>query len=219
MGGRIEALLFDLDDTLGDWATAVENAVALAGLAEDELARTRAVLREFVRIRREGLVVDRQHWRLFNEHLDWERVLEDRVLAATLQAAFRTATMPRPYPDAAVLADLGRDYRIGLLTNNPYGKTALAEYGLLGHFEAVVMMDDPFQKPHRREFDDGCRAMALSPASVAMVGDSVANDIEGALTAGLVPIWVDRFADDYPLDAAAHRIETLWELPDLLRSL
>ena len=27
------------------------------------------------------------------------------------------------------------------------------------------------------------------------MGDSIANDVEGALAAGLIPIWLDRYED------------------------
>jgi putative hydrolase of the HAD superfamily len=219
MRGGIDAVLFDLDDTLGDWATAVENAVDLAGLPEGELDRIRAKLRDFVCVRDEGRVVDRHHWRLFQPQMDWSALTPDAGIAEKLELSFRAARMPVAYTDAAVLSEIGRDYRIGLLTNNPYGETALAEYGLRGHFEAVVMMDEPFLKPHGRAFEQACVALNLPPGRVAMVGDSLANDVEGALVAGLVPIWVDRFHDDYPLHRAVHRIESLWDLPELLGAL
>ncbi|HXU23965.1 MAG TPA: HAD family hydrolase [Tepidiformaceae bacterium] len=219
MGEGTEAILFDLDDTIGDWATAVDRTVLSAGLSEVDLARIGAALREFVCVRREARIVDRHHWRLFHEDMEWESIVEDASVAKILRAAFRTAERPGPYTDADVLAELGLDYRIGLLTNNPYGEAALAKYGLRGHFEAVVMMDEPFLKPHRRGFEEACAALDLPPGRVAMVGDSLANDVEGALSAGLVPIWVDRFHDGYVADAGVHRIESLRELPELLRSI
>ena len=67
--------------------------------------------------------------------------------------------------------------------------------------------------------EDGCRAMGCEPARIALVGDSLANDVEGALAAGMVPIWVDRFGDGYSPGEGVYRIETLFELPELLRSL
>lgn len=222
MAGNIEAVLFDLDDTLGDWATAVDAAIAVAfdGLpADGERERVREALREMTHEWREGRIVNRNHWCLFGEDPPWPTSLKGRDVFPRLEAAFRAAVMPRKYADTAVLAELRSTYRIGLLTNNPYGKTALSEYELLEHFDAVVMMDDPYRKPHRRAFEEGCEAMGCDPARIAFVGDSLANAIEGAVAAGLVPIWIDRFNDNYPLRAGIHRIETLSELPSLLSSL
>ncbi|MGH2633138.1 MAG: HAD family hydrolase [Tepidiformaceae bacterium] len=217
----IEAVLFDLDDTLGDWATAVENAVgvAVAGLPKEDAKRLREALREFVCVRRDGRVVDRHHWRLFQPEMEWAALFGEPAIAETFQSAFSAAQMPVAYVDASVLAEISREYRVALLTNNPYGRSALIEYGLLRHFEAVVMMDEPFHKPHARAFEAACDALALAPDRIAMVGDSLANDIEGAAMAGMLPIWIDRFHDHYPLDSGALRIEQLWELPALLRSL
>lgn len=223
MARNIEAVLFDLDDTLGDWETAIEAALAVAfasGSSQEAKARVRQAMHAITHELRDGQVVNRNHWMLWRpDGTHWRDVLGDDALVPHLDTAFASAARPTKYTDCSVLAELHARYRIGLLTNNPYGKTALEEYGLIEHFDAVVMMDDPYRKPHPRAFEEGCAAIACEPGRIAFVGDSLANDVEGALAAGLIPVWIDRFNDNCSLPPGVYRIESLLELPALLHAL
>ena len=71
-------------------------------------------------------------------------------------------------------------------------------------------------KPDPAAFAFGCDAMGTAPARTMYVGDSVVADVEGALAAGLVPVWLDRFGDAWTPPPGVHRIASLADLPAVL---
>jgi putative hydrolase of the HAD superfamily len=221
---RIEAVLFDLDDTLTDWYGAVQRALGVVArefvLRPDSVADVLLAMREHVAVRRHGLVVDRHHWRLADDYDPWRTALGDSD-HASLVTAFRSALLAglEMHEDVAVIAGLRQRHRVAMLSNNPYARTALEERGIAHLFEAVVMMEDPFRKPHPRAFAEARAAIGADEGTLVYVGDSLQNDIEGAHAAGLIPVWIDRFDDRHPLPDGAHRIGSLWELPLLLERL
>ena len=47
-------------------------------------------------------------------------------------------------------------------------------------------------KPQREAYLAACRQLEVTPANTLMVGDSLANDVQGARTAGLHALHLDR---------------------------
>jgi phosphoserine phosphatase len=99
-------------------------------------------------------------------------------------------------PEAgAVLDDLSRDHRLGLVTNGApdvqrekLGRSALAHY-----FSAIVISAElGVGKPDARIFAAALDAMRAPADRAVVIGDSLARDIGGAHNAGLRSIWVDR---------------------------
>jgi len=82
----------------------------------------------------------------------------------------------------------------------------------------VVATDSAARKPDRAAFEKGCRALRVASEETAHVGDSLSNDVEGALQAGLMSIWLDRYADSAPIPTGAYHITSLAEIPELLLS-
>ena len=73
-------------------------------------------------------------------------------------------------------------------------------------------------KPHRSIFEAALARVGASAAEAVMVGDSVRQDIEGALAAGMRAILVHR-GGDVPARASelgVAVIRSLRELPDLV---
>jgi FMN phosphatase YigB (HAD superfamily) len=68
-------------------------------------------------------------------------------------------------------------------------------------------------KPHRSIFDAALAAVGASPEEAAMVGDSYADDIEGARALGIRAILLDR---DGLHEGEPDRIDTLFALPAAL---
>jgi len=115
------------------------------------------------------------------------------------------------YDDALpVLADLRRHgLRLGLISN---GQRDLAEFA--GHHEldvdvAVGSMSHGRTKPHASIFEAALAALEVAPPEAVMVGDSYADDIEGARALGIRAILLDR-GGLHPDEA--DRIEGLGEL-------
>jgi putative hydrolase of the HAD superfamily len=218
-----------MDDTLTDWPSALERAIseglAALGIPDEPLAR-RSVwdeVRAYTWVRRDGLVVDRAHWKLLLEpQVPWERAfpLEPKAEVKRAAARFRELLDPQPFADAEETLDaLAGRHLLGVLSNSPFAAPTLKRFGLARRFRAIVSPDDPFRKPHPRAYADACQALGVEHGEAVYVGDSFANDVEGALAAGLCPVWVDRFADGYPLPEGVRRVTSLSALPGLLARL
>lgn len=119
------------------------------------------------------------------------------------------------YPD--VLPTLARlrehDVKIGLVSNGSRDMPAfVAHHGLDVEF-AVASRAHGFVKPHRSIFDAALAALDVAAAETAMVGDSLADDIEGARALGMRAFLLDR--DDRHPDWE-DRLTSLLELPAAL---
>jgi putative hydrolase of the HAD superfamily len=135
-------------------------------------------------------------------HEVWERALAaigwpDPVLAAELASAYRVARRSRQIVDveaAAVLDDLARDHRLGLVTNGApdVQREKLAGTTLAPRFGAIVISAElGIAKPDPRIFHAALDALGVKDAA-AMVGDSLTRDVAGARSAGIRSIWIDR---------------------------
>lgn len=87
--------------------------------------------------------------------------------------------------------------------------------GVAGWFDGIFVSSYVgYAKPDRRIFDIILQARQLVPEQVLHVGDSMANDVAGAASAGLKGILVDRKGAHR--DAAISRVGSLIEILDHL---
>jgi putative hydrolase of the HAD superfamily len=119
------------------------------------------------------------------------------------------------YEDALpTLGELRRhDLLIGLVTN---GQRDLAEFVAHHHLEVDAMVGSKAHgriKPHPSIFRAALEALAVEPAEAVMVGDSFADDIEGARALGMGAILLDR---EHRHEEEPDRIDTLFALPAAL---
>ncbi|HEV3140703.1 MAG TPA: HAD family hydrolase [Vicinamibacterales bacterium] len=127
------------------------------------------------------------------------------------------------YDDVAdVLRDLAASgVRIGLISNT---QRCLASFQ--SHFElngligaTMSSYEHGFMKPHPSIFSAALARMGVQPRDAVMVGDSVRQDVEGALNAGMRAVLLDR-AGAAPARAAelcVPVIRSLRELRGVLR--
>jgi putative hydrolase of the HAD superfamily len=198
---RPKAVAFDLDDTLTDWDTAIRRAAEVVG-EPGILDRVRAL----TWVRENGVVVDRHHWRILHEPATF--------MAGELVDPFLAALDPPLFPDVVpALEALGKKVPLALLTNNPFGAEVLNRHGLDADvFDCVAIADPLVRKPDQLAFLPLITSLGLEAGEIAYVGDSVTADIEGALGAGLRPVWIDRWNDPWPLPPGVVRIGSLMEL-------
>ena len=225
----IDTVVFDLDGTLRDWEAGIAQARAelrpevpeqYAGGLEARLAEATERL---LIVRREGRVVDRRHnWYAVDPLPPWRDALpgaEPRVVA-TLANRFAELLDAVPFADVhPALERLREGYALGVLSNGPRPDAPLTRMGFAHYFDAIVTAFGGEQKPSPRAFLEVLAELGASPEDAAYVGDSIANDVEGALEAGLTAVWLDRYGDTAPPPAGAHRIASLEELPELLLEL
>jgi putative hydrolase of the HAD superfamily len=119
------------------------------------------------------------------------------------------------YPDVpdtlAVLRAAG--LRIGLVSNSARNVADFARHHGLDVDAGISSFQHGHTKPHASIFRAVLDLIGVEPADAVMVGDTIGDDVEGAIAAGLRAILLDRngvHADFEP------RIETLTELPPLL---
>ena len=115
-------------------------------------------------------------------------------------------------PDA-LAALRSADLRIGLVSNSARDVREFARHHGLDVDAGISSFHHGRTKPHASIFRAVLDLLGVEPTEAAMVGDTIADDIEGALALGMRAILVDRegrHADFEP------RVETLVELPRLL---
>ena len=115
------------------------------------------------------------------------------------------------YDDALpVLADLRRrGLKLGLISNGQRDLVEFARHHDLDVDVAVGSLSHGRTKPHASIFEAALAALEVTPPDTVMVGDSYADDIEGARALGIRAILIDR-EGLHPHEA--DRIEALGEL-------
>ncbi|MBD0840037.1 MULTISPECIES: HAD family hydrolase [unclassified Streptomyces] len=228
----IQAVVWDVDDTLFDYTTAdregmrahlvAEGLMDGYGTAEQALARWRECTH--------------LHWARFAAgEATFEGQRRDRVrtfLGEPLSDAEAEAWFRRYvdhyeaawalFPDVLpVLDSLAASHRHGVLSNSSLTVQdhKLRVLGVRDRFESVLCAAElGVSKPQADAFLAACDALELAPHEVAYVGDHPEIDGRGAADAGLLSVWIDRGGASTGADAPAgpHRIATLAELPAIL---
>jgi putative hydrolase of the HAD superfamily len=103
--------------------------------------------------------------------------------------------------------------RIGLVSNSSRDVREFAGHHGLEVDAGISSFHHGRIKPHASIFRAVLDLLGVAPVDALMVGDTIADDIEGALALGMRAILLDR-EGRYP--DFAPRIETLNELPPLL---
>lgn len=219
--GTVDAVVFDLDDTLIDWWGSIRRC--LGALADDDvvdalLAHCRAECWQ-VRPGTDGHVWHRNTWalherreRLWPAALPW---LEPDELA-TLMQRFHDQLWVGFFPDAVPTLDalVGR-HRLAVMSNNHHLPAEVQRLGLHDWIDAAVVAPEP--KPDPLGFLEVCDVLGTDPSRTAYVGDSVRADALGALESGLLPVWIDRWDDPWPdRPPTVRRISSLTELTGLV---
>jgi HAD superfamily hydrolase (TIGR01509 family) len=241
----IQAVFFDLNDTLCDSRSAAEAAVVsgcdyavshaealtATGLREayarevrhaDDEARRWTASRSVT-----GSGLDQQGFRL------WQRALEkcgvvNPILAHAVALHYQLSRMRalRLFPDAlpALQALQGR-VRVGLIAEGSPGivteELALLDIRRLLTL-TVIEGEVGYVKRDPQLFAHALREAGCEPAQAAHVGDSLESDVAPAHEAGMVTVWVDRGTEDPSgISAVApdYTVSDLSPVPDLLLGL
>ena len=228
----IDGVLFDLDGTLIDTAAA-ERArwLAVRGLIGERLPQVdlddfERRYRAHTRANRATAVdtgtisyLDYQRDRLRSVLSPWtEPSLQ--LIEEYADTSNRMMALVSPLTGArALLDDLrARGLAIGVLTNGPSGhqRMKLDASGLAGAIDAVAISAElGVAKPDPVAFRQAASMIDLTVERVAMVGDTPATDIAGAVAAGVsVTIWLRR--RDEPQPDGARMVTSLGEVREAL---
>ncbi|ASU40423.1 hydrolase [Herbaspirillum sp. meg3] len=204
---NIQAVLFDLDDTL--WA--IEPVLHLAENQLYDWMRQHApgvVQRETIeslRARRMLLAKSDPKYKInlwALRHAALTTVLaehgEDPALADPAMEIFTTGrNAVTPFDDVVPgLVQLKSRVRLGTVSN---GFADLGRIGLAEHFEiSIAAHQFGTAKPDPTIFHAACTALDVSPEQAIYVGDDLTLDVLGAQQAGLRAVWMNRFKRELP---------------------
>jgi putative hydrolase of the HAD superfamily len=229
----VEAVSFDIWGTLLDlgryYAVVARKLSELSGRPAGELYRlTLEVYREALRARLEGsfrrVVLDSAEF--FAARLGVQ--VED-LFTAVVTSVEDPEVGGLAYPDAAESLEVVRSsgYRVAALGNVMFWPGMLTRYmlyrcGLLRYFHLTVFSDEVgLNKPSREIFDYVAQKLGVRLGALVHVGDSVENDLAGAVVAGAKAVLVNREAPvpKLRLSRGAYLVNSLKHLPEVLKEL
>ena len=188
----IQAVLFDLDDTLYPHAQWLHGAwKAVTAVATEFDADRSALMAALTEIAGEasdrGDIIDRAV----------ERAAPGVPIEPLVEAfrAYRAGPL-QPYPGVArALAELHEVVPIGLVSNGDVSLQTdkLRALGLADTFDVVVFSDAygrEHRKPHPLPFRMALADLDVAPESAVFVGDRPDEDVEGAVAAGMRAVRV-----------------------------
>lgn len=221
MSDPIEAVVFDLDDTICEYRRSGREILALAfeSVGVDP----------FFTIEEYGAVAD-------DLVADSDSVVENRrrSFATLAERAGRDPSVGRAVADAyavehdptnvrwvpgaeTVLDHLADSHDLALVTNGgPKEQRAkLRELGIGDRFETIVYAGyETAPKPRPEPLERACEAVETPPTRAVNVGDSLRLDVRGAHNAGLRSVWLDRDGVEDPDPVPDCRIESMHDLRD-----
>lgn len=200
---RIQAVIFDLDNTLTDFMKAKEAAIRAAADAMIDaglpLSQQDATDRIFAIYKKEGI----EHQRVFNLFL--EQTIgrnDDRILAAAVVAYRRardSSLVTYPHTRLVLNRVLKAGYKMAVVSDAPRFEAwlRLTALGLQHSFDLVLTHDDTgAHKPDPRPFLMALEMMDVAPERTVVIGDWRERDILGGRNAGLHTVYA-RYGDKY----------------------
>ena len=200
---RITTVSFDGDDTLWDFRSAMENALALTlrqlrTIVANDATRQLTVqkmmdIRDCVARELVGAVnLDEIRYKAFSRTLEYVGAPSQEIAGQLFRFYMETRLDgTRPYPDVpAALNRLRNRYRIGLISNGN-SKPVLSRLPITLDF-AVFAQDCGYAKPDPRIFKFALLTSGCGPDEVLHVGDSLKDDVCGAKNSKLRSVWLNR---------------------------
>jgi len=230
----IQAIIFDLDNTLTDFMTAKQNSIRAAvaamidaGLQIDQTEATRQV---FAIYKERGI----EYQSVFDIFLE-QRLgrIDDRILAAAVVAYRRARDGSLAlYPHAMLVINqlLKSGYQLAVVSDAPRFEAwlRLCYLGLHHSFDLVLTFDDTgHRKPRPEPFLMALERLGVEPGRAVMIGDWPERDIEGARQVGLRTVYA-RYGDqryefgdrtEFGPTNADYEIDDLLELLPVIDSL
>ena len=211
-------ILLDLDDTLYDhhYASrkAIEETISLDDALFDAGADSVEIQHrywlellhvEVARGARSGDDARNERWAQILTHFGGDVSHGDLLANAQRENYLRhERAVPGAVEGVAALREAG--YTLSIVSNNTRAEQIgkLERLGLIDAFaDIVVSADHGINKPDARLFHIALDRLSVSATQVVHVGDSWSADIEGAINAGIRPVWFNRFG------AAAQRPDVI----------
>lgn len=230
----IDAVIFDLDNTLTDFMRAKETSIRAAAEAMVDaglpLSTEEATARVFAIYKDRGI----EHQRVFNLFLqETMGRVEDRILAAAVVAYRRArdgSLVTYPHAKLVLTQLLKRGYKLAVVSDAPRFEAwvRLVYLGLQHTFDLVLTYDDTgHRKPSPEPFRMALEKLGVAPERAVIIGDWKERDIAGGQAAGLHTVYArygdqySQYADKRPEDETVpdYAVDDLLQLLDVLEKL
>lgn len=223
----IQAIVFDLDNTLTDFMKMKEAAIqaAIDGMIDAGFKLPREELRERVRAIYDELGLEFQ--RVFDELLVREFGEVDPKILASGIVAYRRARESNlvlyPHAQMTLLELAKRGIKLGVVSDAPRLQVwlRLCTLGLQHVFDAVVTFDDTGErKPAPAPFREVLRRLGVEPGHAMMIGDWAERDVVGAKSLGMKTVFA-RYGDtfDTKLSGADYDVDDVFQLVGIVDGL
>jgi len=227
--GNVEAVIFDLDETLIDAQRGLKAAHERVADLLQKFLRENGRNAEKSRIERTIRRMDDKFNRqiMYDRNLWWQKILEELGCCKSLQKPYVKKITTEywktyekasaPYPDTlSTLEYLKKEtYKLGMVTDDDgtvgFKRRRILNLSFKDFFDAVVVAGDEVaeRKPSPLPFLLIADKLATSPHRCVMVGDKPFTDIKGGKNADMITIhierrkWVDSVEADYQVTALA----------------
>jgi len=223
----IKAVVFDVDNTLVDFAKWKNAAVAAAIVAMIDagldLTPEQAHKKIFAIYEQKGI----EYQEVFDDFL--KEVLGDidyRILAAGIVAYRRAregALVAYPHVNQALLRLFRMGLKLAVVSDAPKLPVwmRLVQLGVDNFFEVVVTFDDTgVRKPAPEPFRKALELLGVTPPETVMVGDWAERDILGAKELGMHTVFA-RYGDTFGTkqSGADFEIDDILELIPIIEKL
>jgi putative hydrolase of the HAD superfamily len=203
------AVFFDLDGTILDWQTGMEESWLACCEDHCDGSLDPAAIFEAIRARRDWFWDDPDRSRAGRMDLNAaareivrlafaDAGLSDVDRAHRLADDYRARRLEHIMPYAGAIETLvafrSQGVRLALLTNGEAAnqRNSVERYDLARYFDCIVIEGEfGVGKPDERVFHHALESCSAAPETTWMVGDSLEADIAPAVALGLHAVWVD----------------------------
>ena len=226
----IEAVIFDLDNTLMDFMKMKDNAIEAAVVAMIDagldMEPGHAKKELFDIYDKEGIEFQKVFDSFLEKHLgeiDW-KILSSGVVS--YRRAREASLVLYPHVNMTLASLLKRGLKLAVLSDAPRREAWLRLcYLQLQHvFDSVITFEDTgFRKPHQMPFRKVLSMIDTAPEHTLMVGDWPERDLVGAREVGMITVFARYgFAFGRPpvgSEGADYAIDDISELPCIVDSI
>ena len=223
----IQAIVFDLDNTLTDFMKMKSDAItaAIDGMIDAGLK----LPRDLVRSRIDAIYQEQglEYQRVFDQLIESELGhIDPKILASGIVAyrrARESALVLYPHVQMTLLELTRRGIRLGVVSDAPEAQVwlRLCSLSLQHVFDAVVTFEDTGQrKPSPAPFKEVLRRLGVEAEQAMMIGDWAERDVVGAKSLGMRTVFA-RYGDtfDTKSSGADFEIDDVFELVAIVDQL
>ena len=226
----VQAVIFDLDNTLMDFMKMKANAIdaAIVAMIDAGLVMDQKMVREklYAIYDQKGIEFQKVFDHFLEEHfgyIDW-KILSSGVVA--YRKAREASLVLYPHVNMTLTALSKKGIKLAVLSDAPRREAWLRLcYLQLQHiFDCVFTFEDTgFRKPHQTPFRKVLSKIGVNPENTIMIGDWPERDLVGAREVGMLTVFARYgFAfDRAPVgsEGADYAVDDIWEIIDIIEKI